>query len=718
VHIGVSLNLARILHTARYTLLYRTINVGLAATKGTLNVANAATFGTLGAVAGMTGDVISGVTGLIHQKHKRAGLQRQNSRLAWDSRVTAPYIKLDLVIECRRLPKKDSFSQADAFCGLWEVPVGLGVGTVTKLPAKQEKEIGRTEVVRSNKNPRFRSTFRLEYKFQEEQTYLLRVYDEDLRYATDLKEHDFVGGCVFTLGELMGAGGCAIARPLNSTKAYVVLIGQEILETREVLDFRFSGQSLGLLQRKKHKKLMTKDILDSIQKAGKKVSKEVLETMNVAKVLDKFNPFFRLEKLNEEDKTWTVIWKSEVIKDNNNPTWDPAKLPLQLLCEDEPTRPLKITLWVWNRFTPDELVGFVETTVEELVVKSRRGIPVFDVMMEKKKIFGGTKLKRAGTLKVLKANVLQIPSMLQYFAGGTEMDLMIAIDCTIGNGNWREDSSSLHYRSNTWMNDYQAAIKKLGTIYEVYEGKREFTMLGYGAKIKGIWQPSFVIGDKLRGADDMLRAYDETFSDDNVDFELGEQACLSHIVQAAMYRSMERSRDRQCYTTLVILTAGDVSDLRRAEDAICSAAEDAPLSIVMIGVGTGDFESVLYLTGFGFGKLRNSNGVPVARETVHFVRFSDYHGNAGKCVSESLREIPEQFVQHYINSGEECLPSKPLPNFANIGAKAFNKLQTKTIAPKLASSNPAAKKRNLEETRGPMSDTASDTSSLSTHDVK
>src|SRR6056300_1431488 len=76
---------------------------------------------------------------------------RANSRMAWDSRVTAPYIKLDLVIECRRLPKKDSFSQADAFCGLWEVPPGYSQDKrVGRLPAKQEKEVGRTEVVREN----------------------------------------------------------------------------------------------------------------------------------------------------------------------------------------------------------------------------------------------------------------------------------------------------------------------------------------------------------------------------------------------------------------------------------------------------------------------------------------------------------------------------------------------------------------------------------------
>ena len=252
------------------------LNAGLATAKGTVNIAT----GAVTAVGGTALDFATGtldvVWGLVQNTHTRPGIRRQDSRLAWDSRVTAPYIKLDLFIECVRLPKKDSFSQADAFCGLWEAPAGFSTDKrVSKLPLKQEKEIGRTEVVRANKNPRFETAFRLEYKFQEEQTYVIRVYDEDLRYATDLKEHDYVGGCVFSLGELMGAGGCAIARPLHRGKSYVVLFGQEIIETREVLEFRFSGQDLGLLERK-HKAVLTKDVLESVQKLGKKVTKEML----------------------------------------------------------------------------------------------------------------------------------------------------------------------------------------------------------------------------------------------------------------------------------------------------------------------------------------------------------------------------------------------------------------------------------------------------------
>lgn len=38
------------------------------------------------------------------------------SKFAWPSQITASIIKLDLIIQCKQLPKKDMLSQADAFC--------------------------------------------------------------------------------------------------------------------------------------------------------------------------------------------------------------------------------------------------------------------------------------------------------------------------------------------------------------------------------------------------------------------------------------------------------------------------------------------------------------------------------------------------------------------------------------------------------------------------
>ena len=638
-------------------------NVGMAATVGVAGAVTGVATGVASATMGTAAATMSTVMRINPRRKKYVGgrrLKRQNSRLAWDSRVTAPYVKLDLLMKCHRLPKKNSFSQADAFCCLWEIPSGHRINSkkVTKLPARHEKEIGRTEVCRENRNPTFGTTFRLEFKFQEEQHYIVRVYNEDLQYSTDLKEHDFIGGYFFTLGELMGAGGCSIARPLHNGKSFLILVGQEIIETREVLEFRFSGQDLGLLERKRKNMQVAKD-----------VAKDVLDTMqkvNIATVLEKFDPYFRFEKLNKDDQTWKTVWKSEVIKDNQNPTWDGARIPLQLLCDDDPYTTVRITIWDYHKHSPDIILGFVETTVNELVQKSQRGIPVFNVMIEKKRILRGTKLKKAGVLKVLKSNIVQIPSMLQYISGGCRMDLMFAIDYTKANGDWRDESSQ-HYHSSTWLNDYQAAIRKIATVYGWFEGEKDYTIWGYGASINDMQtRAPFLLGEKLKDADALVEAYDAHFTSRiNESFELGKDAYLKPVIQAGMYRAIKSNQISQCYSTLVILTTGEINDLSDTIDVICAAAEDAPMSIVIIGVGTGDFQLIDILTGHGdeSGKLRHSNGVPIARELVSFVTFHEFGGNASQCVVEGLREVPEQFVQYFTNSGIKPMSPKPVPDF-------------------------------------------------------
>ena len=653
-----------------------TLNATVGTVTGAAGIVTGVASTTLGAGAATMSAVMRSTMINPRRKNKYAGgrrLKRQNSRLAWESRVTAPYIKLDLVIECQRLPKKDSFSPADSFACIWEIPPGHRINSkkVSKLPARHEKELGRTEVVRGDRNPNFSTTFRLEYKFQEEQHYTVRVYNEDLKYSTDLKEHDFIGGCCFTLGELMGAGGCSLARPLQHGKSFLILIGQEIVETREVLEFRFSGQDLGLLERKRNKVQLAKD-----------VAKDVLDTMqkvNITNALEKFNLYFRFEKLNPEDQTWKTVWKSEVIKDSQNPTWASARLPLQLLCDDDPNTQVKITIWDWNRFQPDSIVGFVETTVNDMVQQSLRGIPVYNVMIEKKRILRGTKLKKAGIIKVLKANILQIPSMLQYISGGCRMDLMFAIDCTIVNGDWRDEESQ-HFHSSTWLNDYQAAIHKIATIYSAFEGEKDYAMWGYGAKINGeqIRQP-FLMGERLKDADALIEAYDRNFAPDNTAFELGNNGYLKPVIQAGMYRAIKNNQESQCYSTLVILTTGEISDVVDAIDVICAAAEDAPLSIVIIGVGNDDFQFVDLLLGYGdeTGKLRHSNGVPITRELVNFVTFQEFNGNASQVVVESLREIPDQFVQFSTSSGIMPLPPLPPPDFSGDVVLSKNRKRSK-----------------------------------------
>jgi len=530
----------------------------------------------------------------------------------------------------------DSFALADAFAVIWQVPngyTGTGVNsdTPSNLPTRQEIEIGRTEVVRGSNSPKFENSFRLDFLFQEEQTYLVRVYDEDLKYATDLREHDYLGGCVFTLGQLMGAPGCTMARLLGhgGSKSQLYITGREINEAREVVALRFSAQDIP----------------------------------NVDGSLDKNDPYFRIERLEEDGVTWETIFKSEVIMDNESPTWGMCRLPVPQLCHGDIFNQIKVTVWDWNKFADDIPLGFVETTVRNLVHGSEHGIPVLNIYREQKKMFRGSKQRKAGILKVLKAQIVQIPSMLEFICGGCEIDLTIAVDCSLNNGIHTEETG-LHYRSNLWLNDYQAAIHKVGVIMESYSKNKVFNIWGFGAKINGEDKPNFPLGSGVGvGANGLLDLY-ENFFGETPTHEPSERAVVKPVIQKATYRAIEQSHSRNNYSVLCILTAGGVYDVQDAVDNLCTAAEDAPMSVAIIGVGLGNFDTFKNLFETGSAKLQHSNGVPISRDIAQFAAFSDFEESSSKVVAKALSAVPEQSVQYFVNNGMKPHAPTPAPDLS------------------------------------------------------
>ena len=572
---------------------------------------------------------------------------------AWLSKLTAPVLKLDLMIQCKNLPKKDLLSQADSFCVLWKVPDGYtnwgANGIPNKTPGRKEEEIGRTEVSRSCINPTFKHTFRLNFIFHEQQTYVLRIFDEDLMYATSLSEHNYLGGCVFSLGQLMGAKGCSLAKRLgtggkNRSGAYLVITGKGINEDREVLDFRFSCQDL----------VQQHSIL--------------IEKIDRSKVIDKCRPYFRLERLNKDDQSWELVWKSEVLKQTLDPVWNEARLPLQLLCNDDQTNPLKITIWDYQKKSSTHIIlGFVESTVAEITQKAKDGgIPVFIIKREKEKLFRRSKLKHVGLLKILNASVINVPSMLQYMSGGMSLDLMIGIDCSVVNGP-RGTEKNLHVSKKKSLNDFQAGIKKLASITENFARGKNSSIWGLGAEIDGEYRDCYAMKEKICESTNLLKAYNDNVVK-NPDFATGKEASLNAFVEAATFRTIKLSKRRPCYTILTVFTGGDFLDLEETIDLICTAAEDAPLSIIIIGVGNSDLSSVKKLYGDKNGKLRDSRGIPIAREIVTLVTFKQFGRNVTEVIAEALKGIPEQFVQYQLMNGVKPLPPVPPPDFSQMAS--------------------------------------------------
>jgi len=91
-----------------------------------------------------------------------------------------------------------------------------------------------------------------------------------------------------------------------------------------------------------------------------------------------------------------------------------------------------------------------------------------------------------------------------------------------------------------------------------------------------------------------------------------------------------------------------VSDVNLTKQAI-EAASDAPLSIVIVGIGNADFSAMQFLDDF---QKRGQH----KRDICQFVEFQKYGHDRRALTRETLDEIPDQLVDFFFSKGIMPLP--------------------------------------------------------------
>lgn len=245
------------------------------------------------------------------------------------------------------------------------------------------------------------------------------------------------------------------------------------------------------------------------------------------------------------------------------------------------------------------------------------------------------------------------PKFTDYLAGGCELDLCIAIDFTGSNGDPRKPGT-LHYRPpDGQLNDYEKAITAVGGVIARYDADQQFPVLGFGAKYGGIIQHCFQIGSKpeLDGIAGVLEAYRGVF---RTGLTMSGPTVFAEVIDfaAAMARSNQEASKmigKQSYKILMILTDGEVTDVAETKRAI-HAASDAPLSIVIVGIGNADFSVMQNLDDF------QDLGQGGGRDIVQFVQFSEHANNRSSLTRATLEEIPDQLVDYFTSKGMRPFP--------------------------------------------------------------
>ncbi|XP_076850730.1 copine-3 isoform X2 [Brachyhypopomus gauderio] len=511
--------------------------------------------------------------------------------------------KVELSISCEHLLDKDVTSKSDPMCVLQMC-----------LSGNQWFEAGRTEKVQNCLNPKFAKKIVIDYHFELVQKLIFGIYDIDYK-TTNLSDHDFLGEFECSLGQIVSSG--KLTRPLllknkkPAGKGTITVSAEEIKDNR-VVTFEADAR-----------KLDNKDFF------GKS---------------DPYLEFYR-----QTETGWQLAHRTEVVKNNLNPTWKPFRIPLQSLCGGDMEKPIKVECYDYDNDGSHDLIGIFETNMKRLQEATRFSPAEFDCINAKKKQ-KKKNYKNSGVVSVKLCQVVKEYTFLDYIMGGCQINFIVGIDFTGSNGD-PKSPKSLHYISPSGVNEYLSAIWSVGLVIQDYDSDKLFPAFGFGAQIPPNWQVSHEFPLNFNssnpfcaGVEGVVEAYRICLPQVRLYGPTNFAPIIRRVSSFAQEALQQRTASQ--YYVLLIITDGVITDMDQTRAAIV-AASHLPMSLIIVGVGAADFNDMEILDGDD-GRLKSPSGEPAVRDIVQFVPYRQFQNASREALAQCvLAELPQQVVTYF-----------------------------------------------------------------------
>lgn len=512
---------------------------------------------------------------------------------------------------------------------------------VTVLPKDRDSKpriLGKTEVIKNNLDPDWTKTFFVDYELGTPVTILVKIFDEVKK-----GENIEMGSGVFEMGTVLGAKGNTKAKQMK--RGGTLFIRAQKAEGSGSLKLKLSG----------------------------------IDLTNTEGFMKKSDPFYQFTRkdVGARGTEWNVVHRSNKMKNSLNPKWPEEEIELSVLCGGNLDLPLRLSIMDHESDGNHVPMGEIETSVSKLLeAKSSSGLKIKNkgevsgtIAVHVASVSGTESLDE----KMTSLNLDDVeeeeeeseapspvfapvaftppppspPTFLDYINGGCEMQLCVAIDFTGSNGDPRKPGT-LHYLSpdGSTMNDYEKAICAIGSLLADFDTDKMFPVWGFGAKYSGQVYHLFQCGPaaEVSGIKGVLDAYHQTFKSGLV---MSSPTVITEVLQtaAAFARSAQeqaKQQGKQKYSTLLIVTDGAVSDIRATAESLASIS-DAPLSVIIVGVGPADFSSMQFLDD-----IAETSRKP---DVVQFVEFNKYRHDYNALTHATLQELPDQMVSYFQRNG-------------------------------------------------------------------
>jgi len=391
------------------------------------------------------------------------------------------------------------------------------------------------------------------------------------------------------------------------------------------------------------------------------------------------NAFFEISRKLESKhgEVWDKVYRSETIDNHMNPVWKHVNIDLRALCNNDFKRPIRVQVFDSRRSGKRKPLGSFETNLERILAsKSMRGnadlsnaytlvqddtdmgrIVVIEAEIRqevpyesKRMVMDEEEKPENGTLDHSTHGSSFRPSFQDYQFGGCKISISVAIDFSSKNGTERDpdfphrmknyrDGDGYNYSK---MNEYQKAILDIGGILtELDSNNAKFSVFGFGVHENDVDLHLFQCGMKkeVNGINGVLEAYSEVRRGG---FAPSDKASLVENINMSVRKAKhieKRSKNRLSYSILLILTTGEIDNLKETEEALIKASS-SPLSVIFAGIGKRKYRKLKELS-------RNH------KQNTSFVDFS-LRESKEALREEVLKCVPGHIVDYFWD--KEILP--------------------------------------------------------------
>jgi E3 ubiquitin-protein ligase RGLG len=246
---------------------------------------------------------------------------------------------------------------------------------------------------------------------------------------------------------------------------------------------------------------------------------------------------------------------------------------------------------------------------------------------------------RSNTFSRIKDNYSTVQEVQQALrkSGLESSDLIIGVDFTKSN-TWQGEKSfqnkCLHHIEHGKTNPYQEVIAAMGLCLEEFDDDHIIPAFGFGDTVTR--DKSIFCLNPKGGSCNGFRQVLSSYSEKALQVELAGPTNFEPLISTAA----RIARNEKSFHILLIIADGQVTSKKTTINSIVAASENAPLSIIMVGVGDGPWDCMNEFDD----ELPERNF-----DNFQFVEFNkSYKGNtknekiANFC-KDCLMEVPEQF---------------------------------------------------------------------------